>query len=92
MFRLLIADDEPIVQEGIKFMVEDLFDDVEVVGVASSGREAIELAMQSSPDIIFMDIKMPGINGIEAIETIKRRNPYVKFVIISAYEQFEYAK
>lgn len=92
MFRLMIADDEPIVQEGIKFMVEDLFEDVEIVAVASSGREAIELATQAAPDIVFMDIKMPGINGIEAIEAIKRRNPYVKFVIISAYEQFEYAK
>lgn len=92
MFNLLIVDDEKIVQDGIEFMINDNFTDIQVIAKASSGREAIEACRQLVPDIIFMDIKMPGINGIEAIETIKRMHPHTKFIIISAYEQFEYAK
>ncbi len=92
MYKILIADDEPIVLEGIKFIIEENFSDIEIVATASSGREAIEASNRVSPDIILMDIKMPGINGIEAIETIKKRYPSIRFVIVSAYEQFEYAK
>lgn len=92
MYRLMIADDEQIVQDGLKFLIEDIFDDIEIVATASSGREAIEQCQQTVPDIILMDIKMPGINGIEAIEIIKKRYQHIKFIIISAYEQFEFAK
>lgn len=88
----MIADDEQIVLDGIQFMIEDTFTDIEIVAMVHSGREAIEACQAIVPDIIFMDIKMPGINGIEAIETIKKRYQDTKFIIISAYEQFEYAK
>ncbi len=92
MYKVLIADDEQIVIDGIKFMIEDTFEDMDIVAMANSGREAIEQANRTGPDIILMDIKMPGINGIEAIESIKKRFNDTKFIIISAYEQFEYAK
>ncbi len=92
MYKVLIADDEQIVIDGIKFMIEDYFDDMDIVAMANSGREAIELARTNVPDIILMDIMMPGINGIEAIEVIKKKYNDIKFIIISAYEQFEYAK
>lgn len=88
----MIVDDEWLVQEGIKVTIESNFPELEVVGMASSGREAIEMSALLYPDIILMDIKMPGINGIEAIENIKKRLQDTKFVIISAYEQFGYAK
>lgn len=92
MYKLLVADDEQIVLDGIKFMVEEMNKDIEIVGMVNSGRAAVEACAQGAPDIILMDIKMPGINGIEAIDTIKKRHPDIKFIIISAYEQFEYAK
>lgn len=92
MYRLMLVDDEQIVLDGIKFLIEDTMTDVEVVACASSGREAISACDVYNPDVVFMDIKMPGINGIEAIESIKRRHHETRFVIISAYEQFEYAK
>ena len=92
MYKIMIADDEQIVLEGIKFIIEENFSKVNIVATASSGREAIESTNHVIPDIVLMDIKMPGINGIEAIETIKKRYPSVRFIIISAYEQFEYAK
>lgn len=92
MYRLLIADDEQIVLDSIKFIVEKNFTDVVVAGTARSGREAIEKAETLKPDIIFMDIKMPGINGIEAIREIRSRLNNVMFVILTAYDQFDFAK
>lgn len=92
MIKVMIADDEQIVVDGLKFMLSQLYSDVEVVAEANSGRAIIEASMMQMPDIVLMDIKMPGINGIEAIETIKKRHQDTKFIIISAYEQFDYAK
>jgi len=92
MMKLLIADDEYLVIDSLKYMVERFGRDVEVVGTAKSGREAIEKAMELKPDIVFMDIHMPGIDGIEAIKQIKAINSDIVFVIITAYEYFNYAK
>ncbi|SHK36827.1 response regulator [Paramaledivibacter caminithermalis] len=92
MIKLLIVDDEYIVLEGIKFIVDKYVSDVEVIGTAQTGREAIEKAMEFKPDIIFMDIRMPGIHGIEAVRQIKERINNIYVVIISAYEHFSYAK
>lgn len=90
--KLLIADDEYLVIDSLKYMVERFVDNVEVVGTAKSGREAIEKAMEFKPEIVFMDIHMPGIDGIEAIKQIKTINRDTVFVIITAYEYFNYAK
>ncbi len=92
MIKLLIADDEPIVISSIRFIVEKYVDGVEVVGSARSGKEAIEKALELKPDVLFMDIHMPGINGIEAIRRIQEHHPDIIFVIITAYEYFQYAK
>lgn len=92
MLKIMVVDDENIVIESIKYIVEKNFDNVVVAESARTGREAIEKAETVRPDLIFMDICMPGINGIEAIREIKAVYPQVEFVIISAYEQFEYAK
>lgn len=92
MYKLLVADDEQIVLDSIKFIIEKNFRDVAVVGTARSGREAIEKTEQLSPDIIFMDIKMPGINGIDAIKEIKKIYNKAVFIILTAFEQFDYAK
>ncbi|MHB1391480.1 MAG: response regulator transcription factor [Clostridia bacterium] len=92
MMKLLIADDEYLVIDSLKYMVERFVENVEVVGTAKSGREAIEKAMELKPEIIFMDIHMPGIDGIEAIKQIKEIRSDTIFVIITAYEYFNYAK
>lgn len=92
MIKLLIADDEPIVIDSIRFIVEKYVDDVEVIGSARSGKEVIEQALQLKPDVLFMDIHMPGINGIEAIRHIQERNRDIIFVIITAYDYFQYAR
>ena len=92
MMKLLIADDEYLVIDSLKYIVERFARSVEVVGTAKSGREAIEKAMELKPDIVFMDIHMPGIDGIEAIKQIKTINSDIVVVIITAYEYFNYAK
>lgn len=92
MMKLLIADDEYLVIDSLKYIVERFVRNVDVVGTAKSGREAIEKAMELKPDIVFMDIHMPGIDGIEAIKQIKAINSDIVFVIITAYEYFNYAK
>lgn len=92
MLKLLIADDEYLVIESIKMIVSKNVKDVSIVATASTGREAIENAISMKPDIVFMDIHMPGIDGIEAIRQIKNVNNDTLFVIITAYEYFDYAK
>ena len=92
MLKLLIVDDEYLSIESIKLIIDKYIEDIEIVGTAKSGREAIEKAVQLKPDVIFMDIKMPGINGIDAIKQIKSINNNTKFVMITAYEYFDYAK
>lgn len=92
MFKLLIADDEQIVIEGIRNSINWNQYDIEVVGTAKNGTEALKLAQELQPDIIISDIKMPGLNGLEFIEELKAFLPNVKVILISAYEEFDYAK
>lgn len=92
MYKLLIADDEPLEREGIRVLIEKYTKDVELVGKAKNGREAIELAREYMPDIVFLDIKMPGIDGIDAAREIKSMNPDIVIYILTAHDYFEYAK
>lgn len=63
-----------------------------VIGEAPNGRKAIEMAREHKPDIIFMDIKMPGIDGVQAVKEIKSTDPGIRFIMVSAFNTFEYAK
>ncbi len=92
MYKTLIADDEGIVIEALTFIIEKNFPDQCVIQTAKSGRDAIEIAEHFHPDIIFMDIKMPGINGIEAMKEIKITSPSSIFLVLSAYDKFDYAR
>lgn len=92
MYSLLIADDEQITRKAIKVLVSKYLPEITEVFEADSGRSAIELAANAHPDIVCMDIKMPGINGIEAITVIKERAPATEVIIISAYDEFDFAK
>lgn len=92
MYRILIADDEGIMLESLKSIISKQFGDSCEVVTAKSGRIVIEQAEICHPDIIFMDIQMPGINGIQAIKEIRKFNSSVLFYIISAYDKFDYAK
>jgi two-component system response regulator YesN len=92
MYRLLIADDEPLEREGIEWIVTRMMPDTFEIIHAENGRVAIKKADELRPHIILMDIRMPGIQGLEALKEIKAQNPQIKMVLITAYEYFEYAK
>ena len=88
MYKLMLADDEGIVRESLKFIVDKEFPGTFETFEAKTGRRVIELADEVRPDIAFMDIRMPGINGIDAMKEIRRTNPNIVFVVISAYLPF----
>ena len=92
MIKLLLADDEGIVLESMQRIVAKNFGDTCEVRTAKTGRAVIEVAEEFRPDIAILDIQMPGINGIEAIEEIKTFCPRTCFIIMSAYDTFDYAK
>lgn len=92
MYRIMLADDEGIVLDSLKMIIEKHFPGQCQVETAKTGRDVIELAEQFRPDIAFMDIQMPGINGIEAIREIQKNNPSMEFIILSAYDRFDYAR
>jgi two-component system, response regulator YesN len=92
MYKLLIADDEPLEREGLELMIHRNLPNQFHIFHAENGRMAIQQMEKHQPDIIFMDINMPGIQGLEAIEEIKKQNANVKVVILTAYDYFSYAK
>lgn len=92
MYRIMIADDEGIAVESFTYMIREEFKDTCIIESAKTGRSVIELAERFRPDIALMDIRMPGINGIDAIKEIRKRNPGIIFIVISAYDKFGYAK
>ena len=85
MIRVLVADDHPIVRSGIVALLESA-DDIEVVGTASTGLEAVELALQLGPDIVLMDLRMPGIEGDEATARILAVRSEIRVVVLTTYE------
>ncbi len=87
--RILIADDHEIIHNGIVDMLKSE-DDLVIQGHAYNGREALEQALQLQPDIIFMDISMPELNGIEATRLIREKNSSSKIIALTQHEENEY--
>jgi DNA-binding NarL/FixJ family response regulator len=85
MIRVVVADDHPIVRSGIVALLQTA-PDVEVVGEATTGIEAVELALALEPDLVLMDLRMPGIDGDEATARILAAKPAVRILILTTYE------
>ncbi|MBI5904679.1 MAG: response regulator transcription factor [Deltaproteobacteria bacterium] len=87
--RILVADDHALVREGIIAILK-LHEDLEVAGEAADGKEAVQKAMKLRPDIVLMDIAMPGLGGLEATIEIRKAQPDVKILVLSQYDDKEY--
>jgi len=85
VIRVLVADDHPIVRGGIVALLSDA-DDMEVVGEASDGLEAVRLAAEVGPDVVLMDLRMPGLDGDEATARILAASAAVRVIILTTYE------
>ena len=87
--KVLLVDDHAIMRDGIRVLLGNN-QDIEIVGEAADGEEALEKTWQLAPDVIIMDIAMPGLNGLEATRLIKKDYPGVKILILTQYDSKEY--
>jgi two-component system response regulator NreC len=87
--RILLADDHTVMRNGLRLLLERQ-PNLEVVGEAADGREAVELAASEKPDVIVMDIAMPHLNGVEAARQIASRSPHIAIVILSMHSDESY--
>ena len=83
--RILLVEDHPIMRIGIAALVST-YPNLEVVAQAGSGEEAIQLHQQHEPDVTLVDLRLPGISGVEAILSIRKRNPAARFIVLTTYE------
>jgi DNA-binding NarL/FixJ family response regulator len=88
--RLLLADDQPLVRTGFRMILEET-DDIDIVGEARDGTEAVRLTGELNPDVILMDVRMPGVDGIEATRQIVTRNGAARVLILTTFDLDEYA-
>ncbi|TYP70505.1 response regulator transcription factor [Paenibacillus methanolicus] len=85
MLRVLLADDHPMFREGVRSIMESA-PDLTVVGEAATGEEVVRLALELAPDVVLMDIRMPGLNGIEATARIRAANPQIGVLICTMFK------
>lgn len=85
VLKVLVADDHPLILQGLRRALDGC-DDIEVVGEAHSGSDVLPLVERRRPDVVLLDLRMPGMDGVACVEAIKRSSPDVKTVILSACE------
>ena len=90
--RVLIADDESLARSSLRTILQELQIPLRIVGEAANGEELIELVKQYTPDIVFVDIRMPKVNGLEAIRVGKTFSPHTRWFILTGFSEFDYAK
>jgi DNA-binding NarL/FixJ family response regulator len=83
--KLLLADDQRLFADNLKLMLETLTEDIKVAGIASDGEEAIRLAESTGPDLVLMDVRMPGMDGVEATKILHQKYPEIKIVMLTTF-------
>ncbi|WP_027954867.1 response regulator transcription factor [Halobacillus kuroshimensis] len=92
MYQAITVDDEKLIKRSIAALIRANDTGFEIVGEAKDGCEALQLQEEANPDLVITDIRMPKMNGLNFIKKVKERNPHTKFIIISGYDEFEYAQ
>ncbi|BCX04002.1 MAG: DNA-binding response regulator [Candidatus Roseilinea sp.] len=87
--RILIVDDQRLMREGLRMLLE-MEEDFEVVGEAADGQAALDACAQLAPDIVLMDIRMPGMDGVEATRRLLQRNPSARVIILTTFDDDQY--
>ena len=88
MIKVLLVDDQTLIRQGIRLLLE-IEPDIQVVGQAANGREALQQVEASHPDVVLMDVRMPEMNGVEATRALSARFPEVKVIILTTFEDDE---
>jgi two-component system, NarL family, response regulator LiaR len=87
--RVIICDDQSIVRDGLKMLLK-LEPDIQVIGTVEDGEVAVEAVKREKPDLVLMDLKMPGLNGVEATRQIRAKYPEVKVLVLTTYDDDEW--
>jgi len=87
--RVLLVDDQALFREGLETLLS-VHRDIQVVGQASNGQEAVEVAAQVDPDVVLMDVRMPILNGVRATRRLKRAQPQCRVIVLSTFDDDEY--
>lgn len=84
--QVMIVDDHPVVRNGIRFSLL-AFDDIQVLGEAGSGAETLDLCAELQPDVVLMDLLMPGVNGVETTRTLHKAYPHIKVLALTSFQE-----
>jgi DNA-binding NarL/FixJ family response regulator len=87
--RVVLADDQPLVRAGLRMLIAQT-PDIDVAGEAETGAEAVRLATDTDPDVVVMDIRMPGMNGIEATQLITAANTHARVLVLTTFDDDDY--
>jgi two-component system, NarL family, response regulator LiaR len=87
--KVMICDDQAIVRDGLELLLK-LEKDIEVVGLAQDGAQAVDLVENTHPDLVLMDLLMPGVNGVEATRTIRAKHPEIKVLVLTTFDDDEW--
>jgi DNA-binding NarL/FixJ family response regulator len=90
--RVLLADDQRLFTESICTLIEKYAEDIEVIGIAATGAEAVSLAETLLPQVILMDVRMPEMDGVQATEKILKRFPQIRIMMLSTFDEDEYVR
>jgi DNA-binding NarL/FixJ family response regulator len=90
--RVLLADDQRLFTESICTLISNYAEDIEIIGIAATGAEAVRLAETLQPQVILMDVRMPGMDGVKATEKILKSFPQIRIMMLSTFDEDEYVK
>ncbi|MBC6315794.1 response regulator transcription factor [Listeria grandensis] len=92
MLKMLLVDDEPLIVQGLQAVIREFDEEIEIIGTAKNGMEALTHFANEPCDLVITDIKMPKMDGLQLIEAWKKEQPETKFIVLSGFQEFEYVK